>query len=238
MKTQKMKLKKQFIFRKEDKIIVIIMAIFITTYILLSKFTMKSEDVLSSIAKNKSIELSTLIINESLKEIIINNDLNSIININKNSDEEIVNIDLNTMSANKILYEVNDAMMKNIKKLERNELNKIDLEYLDDKDNIFKVPFGVIHNMPILTSLSPKIPFKISILGNISNEMLTKIKEYGINNSLVELKIKCIVNIQIILPFKIKEIKNEKEILLSSQIIQGKIPEYYGGIMSSTLKKQ
>lgn len=233
-----MKLKKQFIFHKEDKIIVIIMVIFITTYILLSKFTMKSEDVLSSIAKNKSIELSTLIINESLKEIIINNDLNSIININKNSDEEIVNIDLNTMSANKILYEVNDAMMKNIKKLERNELNKIDIEYLDDKDSIFKVPFGVIHNMPILTSLSPKIPFKISILGNISNEMLTKIKEYGINNSLVELKIKCIVNIQIILPFKTKEIKNEKEILLSSQIIQGKIPEYYGGIISSTLKKQ
>ena len=41
----------------------------------------------------------------------------------------------------------------------------------------------------------------------------------------------------IIQPFKSKIIKNEKNILLSSQVIQGKVPDYYGGIISSSLKK-
>ena len=95
----------------------------------------------------------------------------------------------------------------------------------------------MIYNIPILIPLSPNVPFKISILGNTSNEMITEVKEYGINNSIIELRIKCIINLQIILPFKSKIIKNEKNILLSSQVIQGKVPDYYGGIISSSLKK-
>ena len=38
--------------------------------------------------------------------------------------------------------------------------------------------------------------------------------------------------------FKVyKNIKNDKNILLISQIIQGKVPDYYGGIMSSTIRQ-
>ena len=103
------------------------------------------------------------------------------------------------------------------------------------KDNIFKIPFGVIYNIPILIPLSPNVPFKISILGNTSNEMITEVKEYGINNSIIEFNDKKLYDL--ILPFKSKIIKNEKNILLSSQVIQGKVPDYYGGIISSSLKK-
>ena len=221
----------------EDQIIVIIAVICIVTYILLNRFTIKSKEVLEDMANNKTIELSTIIINESLKEIIVKNNLQSIINITRNNNNEITNLDLNTTTANIILYEINNSIMRNINNIKNDNFKNLNIEYLDEKDNIFKIPIGVIYNIPILIPLSPNVPFKISILGNTSNEMITEVKEYGINNSIIELRIKCIINLQIILPFKSKIIKNEKNILLSSQVIQGKVPDYYGGIISSSLKK-
>lgn len=237
MINQRMKLKKRVIFNMEDQIIVIIAVICIVTYILLNRFTIKSKEVLEDMANNKTIELSTIIINEALKEIIVKNNLQSIINITRNDNNEITNLDLNTTTANIILYEINNSIMRNINNIKNNNFKNLNIEYLDEKDNIFKIPFGVIYNIPILIPLSPNVPFKISILGNTSNEMITEVKEYGINNSIIELRIKCIINLQIILPFKSKIIKNEKNILLSSQVIQGKVPDYYGGIISSSLKK-
>ena len=232
-----MKLKKKITLNIEDQIIIITAIICIIVYILLNRFTIKSKEILEDIANNKSAEISNIIINESLKEVIINNNLQSIINITRNDNDEITNIDLNTTTANKILYEVNNSMMKNINNMENNKLKNLNLEYFDEKENIFKVPFGIIHDIPILIPLSPNIPLKVKILGNVTNEIITEVKEYGINNSIIELRIKCIINLQIILPFKSKNIKNEKNILLSSQIIQGKVPDYYGGIISSTLRK-
>lgn len=237
MISQRMKLKKKITYSIEDQIVFIIAIICIVTYILIKGFTVKSKNTLEDMANNKTNELSTIIINESIKEIIINNSLQSIINITRNDNNEITNIDLNTTQANKILYDVSYSIMKNIDNIENNNIKNLKIEYFDKKDNIFKVPFGIIHSIPILTLLSPNIPFKISILGNTSNELITEVKEYGINNSIIELRIKCIINLQIILPFKSKVIKNEKSILLSSQVIQGKVPDYYGGIMSTSLKK-
>lgn len=237
MISQRMKLKKKITYSIEDQIVFIIAIICTVTYILINEFTVKSKSTLEDMANNKTNELSTLIINESIKENIINNSLQSIINVTRNDNNEITNIDLNTTQANKILYDVSYSIMKNIDNIENNNIKKLKIEYFDKKDNIFKVPFGIIHNIPILTFLSPNIPFKISILGNTSNELITEVKEYGINNSIIELRIKCIINLQVILPFKSKVIKNEKSILLSSQVIQGKVPDYYGGIMSTSLKK-
>lgn len=237
MISQRMKLKKKITYSIEDQIVFIIAIICIVTYILINGFTVKSKSTLEDMANNKTNELSTIIINESIKEIIINNSLQSIINVIRNDNNEITNIDLNTTQANKILYDVSDSIMKNIDNIENNNIKNLKIEYFDEKDNIFKVPFAIIHNIPILTFLSPNIPFKISVLGNASNELITEVKEYGINNSIIELRIKCIINLQIILPFKSKVIKNEKSILLSSQVIQGKVPDYYGGIISTSLKK-
>ena len=192
MINQRMKLKKRVIFNIEDQIIVIIAVICIVTYILLNRFTIKSKEVLEDMANNKTIELSTIIINESLKEIIVKNNLQSIINITRNNNNEITNLDLNTTTANIILYEINNSIMRNINNIKNNNFKNLNIEYLDEKDNIFKIPFGVIYNIPILIPLSPNVPFKISILGNTSNEMITEVKEYGINNSIIELRIKCI----------------------------------------------
>ena len=57
---------------------------------------------------------------------------------------------------------------------------------LNNDDFIFNVPIGIIYDMPILVGIGPKIPFKVNILGNSDNTVYTRVKEYGINNSMIE----------------------------------------------------
>ena len=95
---------------------------------------------------------------------------------------------------------------------------------------------SVIYDVPVLTGLGPRIPFKLDVLGNINSNMITNIKDYGINNSLIEISIEVNTEIQIILPFSSKNIVTKNTIPLKTKIIQGKIPTYYGNTITSKSK--
>ena len=237
MTRQKMKLRKALFINREEKIILILVIVLILTYILIKLFTEKSKTILLEYAKNKSIELSTIIINESIKESILDEKINDMLEIVKNESNEIVGINFNNTQTNKILYKINYSMLNNIKAIENgnDEVVKVELKnnFFDNKNMIFQVPFNVMNEKPVLIGIGPKIPFKIEILGSSTNNILTNVKEYGINNSLVELLLEIEVNIQIILPFISKKTIIKKKIPISTKIIQGKIPEYYGGRISA-----
>lgn len=237
MTRQKMKLRKALFINREEKIILILVIVLILTYILIKLFTEKSKTILLEYAKNKSIELSTIIINESIKESILDEKINDMLEIVKNESNEIVGINFNNTQTNKILYKINYSMLNNIKAIENgnDEVVKVELKnnFFDNKNMIFQVPFNVMNEKPVLIGIGPKIPFKIEILGSSTNNILTNVKEYGINNSLVELLLEIEVNIQIILPFISKKTIIKKKIPISTKIIQGKIPEYYGGMISA-----
>lgn len=232
-----MKLRKTLFIKKEDKIILIIAIILILTYILIKLFTEKSKTILLEYAKNKSIELSSIIINESIKESILDKKINEMLEIIKNENNEIIGVNFNNTQTNKILYDINYSMLNSIKMIENGDSkitkDKLKNNFLDNKNMIFQVPFNVVNEKPILIGIGPRIPFKIEILGSSTNNILTNVKEYGINNSLVELLLETEINIQIILPFTSEKTTINKKIPISSKIIQGKIPEYYGGMISA-----
>lgn len=202
--------------KKSDKIIIILLLILIFTYIFLKIFTNRSEIILIEYSKRKSINIISTMINESINEVLRNN-YDNLINIEKNSNDEIVSIDFDNIELNNILYDFNN-----------NILNKIN--NLQIKNDIYYVPSGIIHNIPAIVNIGPKIPFKISILGDTNNNIYTNIKDYGINNSIIEVGIKINIDLQIILPFITKTISVDKNIILDSKIIQGNIPDYYGGL--------
>lgn len=232
-----MKLRKTLFIKKEDKIILIIAIILILTYILIKLFTEKSKTILLEYAKNKSIELSSIIINESIKESILDKKINEMLEIIKNENNEIIGVNFNNTQTNKILYDINYSMLNSIKMIENGDSkitkDKLKNNFLDNKNMIFQVPFNVVNEKPILIGIGPRIPFKIEILGSSTNNILTNVKEYGINNSLVELLLETEINIQIILPFTSEKTTINKKIPISTKIIQGKIPEYYGGMISA-----
>ena len=154
--------------------------------------------------------------------------------IKKNQNNEIISLDFNNVKINEIELKISKNIQKNLKKLEENKKNSLTEKYYDDKiDIIYEVPMSIIYDVPILVGIGPKVPFKLDVLGNVKTNVITNIKEYGINNSLVEVILNMKINIQIILPFSSKNIVIESNVPLKTKVIQGKIPTYYGGIISN-----
>ena len=86
---------------------------------------------------------------------------------------------------------------------------------------------GIIFNNGLLANLGPKVPVKISLIGDIVTDIVTDIKEYGINNALIQIGIKVKVNEQVILPFATNEISIETNIPLIIKMVKGEVPSYY-----------
>lgn len=234
LKKQKIRLKKYKNITGSDIILLIMIIVLIISYIMLKVFTIKSEKILLNYAENKSKELSQLLVNNALEEIIIDATVEDIINLEKNQNNEIISLDFNNVKINEIELKISKNIQKNLKKLEENKKNSLTEKYYDDKiDIIYEVPMSIIYDVPILVGIGPKVPFKLDVLGNVKTNVITNIKEYGINNSLVEVILNMKINIQIILPFSSKNIVIESNVPLKTKVIQGKIPTYYGGIISN-----
>ena len=154
----------------------------------------------------------------------------------KNTDGQITSLDFDAEKINRITYLISEELLKNINNLEitmGQELNIKSNKYID---KLLYIPYGIIYNIPVISNLGPQIPFKIDFLGSVNTDTSINIKEYGINSSLVEINLIIDLNIEVILPFNSKKEHITKKIILDSKIVQGKIPEYYGGIISNSLK--
>ena len=85
----------------------------------------------------------------------------------------------------------------------------------------------------ILYNLGPKIPVKLSLVGDVVTGFSTDVTEYGINNALIKLMIDVKVDTRIILPIISEEINIDASIPIAMKVVQGKIPDYYMNGFSS-----
>lgn len=230
---RRMKLRKTITISKIDKIIIILIIVILSTFIRIKIFSVKSNPILLNFAKNQSTKIATTIINISLKEIFDNN-LTEIMKIRSDKEGNVLGIDFDNKNVNKLNYQIINNILLSIKSFEKGELDNLNVKYLDEHDLIYKVPMGVIYNIPVLVDISAKIPIKTSLLSNVESSILTKVKEYGINNSLIEIYVKVTLNVQVILPFSSEVVQISKEIPVDSKVVQGKIPQYYGGLLANT----
>ena len=172
--------------------------------------------------------ISTDIINKTVSNELSNfND--NLIYITKNSNDEIQTIDYNSNTANKILVSITDDILNNLKSLEN------DLVYTKEsysKGVIYTIPLGSAFENVFIGNLGPKIPVKLNIVGNVHSNIKTNVKEYGINNALIEILISVSVNEKVIIPFMSDNINISIDIPISMRLVQGKVPEYYGGFFS------
>lgn len=180
--------------------------------------------------------ISTTIINRTVcKEISNLQNIDDMIIVTKNKDNEIQMIDFNSTVVNKILVSITDSILMDLKSIENgsNEMfsNSIDI-YKYSNGIIYEVPIGTITNNIFLGSLGFKVPVKLSIIGDVISNVNTKIKEYGINNALIEISINVSVNEKVVVPFTSQTINVSMSVPIYLKLIQGNIPIYYGNGLS------
>ncbi len=170
-------------------------------------------------------------INETIKENFKENSLSTedIITTVKNKDDEIVAIDFNTNNINSMLYSITNKIQQDMK-----DLNNLKSDYIKKDGNIYYVPSGGILNKPLVSALGPKIPVKVLLKGSVLSNVKTELKDYGINNVLLKVYIHIETRINVYIPFRSKNNKVEMDIPIAMKIIQGEIPQVYGGLFSTS----
>lgn len=226
---------------KKNIFIAILLLCVIITIIVLKIISIRVSPILMNYAELETKKLSSIVINRAVNKQLANGmNIDEMFNIIKNDNGEIATIDFNPAIVNKVLNTTTNVVLINLKAIEEGNIDFIELPDIlisNDKDKlkngiIYEIPLGTITNSGFLSNLGPKIPIKLNIIGSVESNVKTNIKEYGINNALVEIYIRISVTEQINVPFISKRVTVTSDIPVALKVIQGSVPKYYGGTLS------
>ena len=173
--------------------------------------------------------VATTIINRSVtNETIDEFDMDKLFIIHKKNDDEIFIITLDNKIVNMITNKISDTCEDNLRKVEEGKLDEIKKDF-NIGEEYFSVPSGIFFSNSLLSNLGPKIPISFKVVGNVNSEIMTNVKEYGINNSLITVSLEINVELVVILPLSSEFVNINNNIPIVIKLIQGKVPKIYGG---------
>lgn len=206
------------------------------TFLFINYYSKKALPLILSYAEAETKKLTILVINKAVTKQINNMDTDELFDIAYNKDGEITLIDFNSKKTSKILSTMTSLVELNLRAVEEGKIDMLELpdnslsDYnmnLLEKGIIVEVPLGIITNSSLLYNIGPKIPVKLSLVGDVVTGFSSEVVEYGINNALLKLMIDIKVDTKIILPIVSDQITIDCSIPIAMKVIQGKIPSYY-----------
>ncbi len=231
-----MKLKRKLKIKPLNYLIIIILLVFSVSFLMIHRFNQKIRPKMIKVIENKINKLSNDIIMDSFNSQLLNNhDINNILKITKNKEDEIIAVDFDLEKAYQISLNLTKNIKKSLKELPDTKLS--DEYFLKSQGNngyIILLPVGLASNNNYLANLGPKIPVKVTFIGNLVTGLKTKVKDYGINSALIEVYINISLSEEILIPYVSKKINNSTQILLSSQMIEGVVPDIYNGLLENS----
>jgi len=90
-----------------------------------------------------------------------------------------------------------------------------------------EVGFNSLRGSTFFGNMGPVIPIKLSFFGYVSSDVDIKVKEYGVNNVIVETDVIVVVSNLITLPISSRVHDTTVKEIISVEIIQGDVPNYY-----------
>lgn len=220
MKTRRKKINIRFLII----VIIIGMSLFNVVFIgnvMTSKVSIIAFDIIEKNAYNS-------IHQEFTGQVIANDEINKMVKLKLNDKNEIMYMDYDYQYVNSFLKEKLDKLFS---KLENTDFNG---QYYNSRLKVMMIPLGIVTDNVLLSNLGPKIPCKFNVLNNIDMSIKTKIKEYGINNSLIEIYLLINIKSSIINPVIEDKFIKDYELIISSKVIEGRIPSYYGSVIEKS----
>lgn len=217
---------------EKDRLMIIVLLIFFLVCFFLAIFSKYLSPGIINITKYKVNEVTTNIVNDAVFNYKKSNtDLNNLIVTKNNKKEEIISVDVDMEQAYVMLSDLVAEIRNNIEKFQQGDYKYYNMESLSTSHNglVISIPLGAMSGRNLIINLGPKIPVKISLLEDVKANLRTEVKEYGINNSLINLYIKIDIEQNIEMPSATKSFFYNYEMLLSSKLVYGVVPDFYGG---------
>lgn len=232
---RRLKLKKN---RKKFKSILIIILVFLFIYIFLSFFKDLDKKALNTMKKYAETEVKRIsinIMNSAINKEVTDINLDNLFLTTTDEKGNTKNVEFNSVKINKLLTNISNDIEYNLKKLEKGELN-LDSNVSNQKRKkgvIYEIPLTVIFENNIFYKLGPKIPVRLSFVGNVQTKVNTKVTNYGLNNALVQIILTVEVNEVVMIPFVKNEVVVKNDFILAMKLLSGEIPGYYYNGLSS-----
>ena len=199
------------------------------------------EQVIINYATVETERIANVILNDVtfIDEDFLDEDL---FEISRDNEGNIELINFDTKTTNKLLKEINDNAMKRLSAIEKGDTKDLELSdslkgtrltFLDD-GVVCDIPIGSLFHNGLIVNLTASIPIRFSFVGTVSSNIVTDVKEYGFNNALIEVGIEVTIKEKITMPHSTKSIPIKAKANLTTQIIQGNIPDYYNGSFTTT----
>ncbi len=217
-------------------IIYLILLALICSIIFIYYFANKLGSGLIKCAEDELNRLTSAIMSNCISKYLEQTEGISLITITRNNSGQIERIEYDTKVLNQTRAKILDILDDDLDHLVRGDieaiglnLNKISDEYYERTKEgiIFTVSIGSSLGNPFFSNLGPKIPLNLTTVGDTSAEITTNIKEYGLNNALLEISIILKATTIIHMPFLSKKVTVINTIPLSIELIQGTIPNQY-----------
>lgn len=193
----------------------------------------------------KTTKYTVILVNEKIDKVLyqffnelITNDIinkesvNDILEITKNSKGEILTVNYDLERTYKILTDVSNRLTSAINDLENGKIDvSIYDKYLENGKNglVLNIPLFISNNNIFINNIGPKIPVLVNFNENILTNIKTKVTNYGFNNALLEIYITVEMQKLIITPLKKDEEKFNYDILVAALVVNGSVPNFYGG---------
>lgn len=169
----------------KSKVDMLLICIFILTLIIMHFYNYKISPKIYNIAISKLDEINTLYIK---KDILPKTNIDELLIVNLNSNEEIVFVDVDYNKAYELMKSIIVKIQDNLFLLEQGDIKnfKNARELKSYKGNLYlELPLGLAYDGLLFSNLGPKIPIKISFYEHVLGNIETEVKEYGINNALL-----------------------------------------------------
>ena len=234
-----MRLKKKKIKNKFKNIFWLMIFVILFTILFLMLITSRFNPILLRYSQIETRRFATIFIRHAVGEVI-DEELEDLYTINSNTSGEVQSIEFNAVRVSRLLQEVNENVQKTLLKAETGDISGMNLSsvfrgerYEMIKNGIVcELNFGIIIGSGLFSNLGPKIPVRWAFIGQVITKLETNITEYGINNVYLELNLHVEITQRILLPVRTEEELVQVNIPIGIKMIQGSIPDYYGGIMN------
>lgn len=208
-----------------DLRLLIICIIFFLTFTLYVNISKNFSGGLVSLTEKMVKQNLTKSLSDNFKLSILKNyDVDNLIIIKYGDNNEISDVDFRINDAYNLASEICNELK--ISKFEYKS-NLINIIEKDEQNIIMQVPIYYYLRNPIMSNIGPKQIVKLNYIRDFLYEIKVMVNNYGINSLHIELYLNLKIGSQVFF-YENKNFSTEYSILLSSKIVNGKIPSFYG----------
>ena len=197
--------------RKINKLNIIL--IFFIILVIINLLIIKAiSPVFNKLREDKAKGVAVLICNTNTSECIKQYNYSDFIIIHMDDDKNIRMLEANMKNINLVISDITEKIQKEINNSQNEEL------YISS---------GSFTGVSLLSGRGPKIPIKISTIGNVNTELKSEFFSKGVNQTIHRLYLKINCEISVLTPFNTINEEINNQFIIAENIIVGNLPQTY-----------